>query len=125
MPSAQDIASKLAYISGQLAAGGTNKQMLEWWGEYKKLDKELKVAKATQATAPDTTAEETRETTAKEARETTAKEALETTAKKAPETTAKEAPETTAPETTAEASQTKARKIAFIEPSEHGNPDES
>ncbi len=106
MPSAQDIASKLAYITGQLTAGGTNKQMLEWWREYKKLNEELKEAKATEATAPDTTAEETLETTA-------------------PETTAKEAPETTAPETTAKASLTKARKITFKEPSDHGSPDKS
>lgn len=68
MPSVQDIASKLAYITGQLTAGGTNKQMLEWWRDYKNLNEELKEAKATEATAADTTAKESSETTAPEIR---------------------------------------------------------
>jgi len=55
MPSAQEIASKLAQISAQLIAGGTNAQMKEWYDEYKQLVKELKVAKATQTTAPKAT----------------------------------------------------------------------
>jgi hypothetical protein len=55
MPSAQEIASKLAQISAQLTMGGTNAQMKEWYEEYKKLDVELKTAKATQTTAPKTT----------------------------------------------------------------------
>lgn len=45
MPSAQEIASKLAQISARLTAGGTNAQMKEWYDEYKKLDAELKAAK--------------------------------------------------------------------------------
>ncbi|EFY87821.1 hypothetical protein MAC_06188 [Metarhizium acridum CQMa 102] len=52
MPSAQDIASKLAYITGQLTAGGTNAQMKAWYDEYKKLNVELKEAKAMQKKNP-------------------------------------------------------------------------
>lgn len=48
MPSAQDIASKLAHITGLLNAGGTNAQMKEWYEEYKKLRVELEQAKALQ-----------------------------------------------------------------------------
>ena len=66
MPSAQDIASKMAYISGRLTAGGRNKEMLEWLREYKKLKEELEEAKATEATASDTTAKKILETTAPE-----------------------------------------------------------
>lgn len=55
MPSAQEIASKLAQISAQLNAGGTNAQMKEWYDEYKKLVEELEAAKAMQTTAPKTT----------------------------------------------------------------------
>ncbi|KAK2591038.1 hypothetical protein QQS21_011270 [Conoideocrella luteorostrata] len=47
--SAADIASKLAYITGQLHAGGTNAQMKEWYEEYKKLNVELQATKAAQA----------------------------------------------------------------------------
>lgn len=56
----------MAYLSGRLTAGGTNKEMLEWWREYEKLEEELEEARATKATAPDTTAKETLETTAPE-----------------------------------------------------------
>ncbi|KAH9214911.1 hypothetical protein DL95DRAFT_299830 [Leptodontidium sp. 2 PMI_412] len=66
MPSKQEIASKLAYLSGQLNAGGRNKQMMEWWREYQKLKEEFEEAKAREATARDTAAEESLETTAKE-----------------------------------------------------------
>lgn len=52
MPSAQDIASRLAYITGLLSAGGTNAQMKGWYEEYKKLNVELKEAKALQAKNP-------------------------------------------------------------------------
>jgi hypothetical protein len=55
MPSAQDIASKLAQISAQLNAGGTNAQMKQWYDEYKQLVEELKAAKVMQTTAPKTT----------------------------------------------------------------------
>lgn len=55
MPSAQEIASKLAQISAQLNAGGTNAQMKNWYDEYKQLVEELKAAKAMQTTAPKTT----------------------------------------------------------------------
>lgn len=55
MPSAQEIASKLAQISAQLTAGGTNAQMKEWYNEYKQLVEELKAAKAMQTTALKTT----------------------------------------------------------------------
>lgn len=48
MPSAQDIASKLAHITGLLNAGGTNAQMKEWYEEYKKLRVELEQARALQ-----------------------------------------------------------------------------
>lgn len=48
MTSAEDIASKLAHISGLLNAGGTNAQMKEWYEEYKKLNVELEQAKASQ-----------------------------------------------------------------------------
>jgi hypothetical protein len=54
MPSAEDIASKLAQISGKLIAGGTNAQMKDWYDEYKELVKECKVAKAMN-TAPKAT----------------------------------------------------------------------
>jgi hypothetical protein len=50
MPSAQDIASKMAQISAQLTAGGTNAQMKDWYIEYQELVKELKAAKAMQTT---------------------------------------------------------------------------
>lgn len=49
MTSMQDIASKLAYIKGQLTAGGTNAQMKERYFEYKKLTAELDEAKAAKA----------------------------------------------------------------------------
>lgn len=55
MPSAQEIASKLAQISAQLTMGGTNAQMKEWYTEYKKLNEELKEAKAQQTKAPPST----------------------------------------------------------------------
>jgi hypothetical protein len=55
MPSAQDIASKLAQISAQLTAGGTNAKMKKWYDEYKQLVEELRAAKAIQTTAPKTT----------------------------------------------------------------------
>jgi hypothetical protein len=55
MPSAQEIASKVAQISAQLTVGGTNAQMKKWYNEYKKLLEELKAAKAIQPTAPKTT----------------------------------------------------------------------
>jgi hypothetical protein len=55
MPSAQEIESKLAEITAQLEAGGTNAQMKKWYDEYKLLVKELKAAKAMQTTAPKTT----------------------------------------------------------------------
>lgn len=48
MSSAADIASKLAHITGLLNAGGTNAQMKTWYDEYKKLNAELKAAKAAQ-----------------------------------------------------------------------------
>ncbi|UNI16353.1 hypothetical protein JDV02_002790 [Purpureocillium takamizusanense] len=51
MTSMQDIASKLAYIKGQLTAGGTNAQMKEWYTEYKTLNKELEEAKAAKSKA--------------------------------------------------------------------------
>lgn len=91
---------------------------MEWWREYQKLKEEFKEAKAREATARDTAAEESLETTAKETLETTAPETTEATA---PDTTAKETPETTALETTAESSRTKARKVRFEEPC--GHPD--
>jgi ABC-type uncharacterized transport system ATPase subunit len=78
MPSAQDIASKLAYITGQLTAGGDNQQMKESYMEYKKLKKELEEAKATETTAPETTTKEAPETTAPE----TTAEASHTKARK-------------------------------------------
>jgi hypothetical protein len=55
MPSAQEIASKLAQTSAWLNMGGTNAQMKEWYNEYKQLVEELKAAKAVQTTAPKTT----------------------------------------------------------------------
>jgi hypothetical protein len=55
MPSAQEIASKLAQISAMLTTGGTNAQMKEWYDEYKQLVEELKAAKTMQTTAPKTT----------------------------------------------------------------------
>lgn len=55
MPSAEDIASKLAQASAQLTAGGTNAQMKKWYNEYKQLVEELRTAKAIQTTAPKTT----------------------------------------------------------------------
>ena len=54
MPSAGDIAAKLAEISGLLNSGGTNAQMKEWYFEYKRLSTELEEAKATQTAAPTT-----------------------------------------------------------------------
>ncbi len=55
MPSAQDIASKLAQISAKLTAGGKNAQMKEWYDEYKKLKAELEAElEAPQTTAPKT-----------------------------------------------------------------------
>ncbi|KAI1291673.1 hypothetical protein F5Y03DRAFT_376095 [Xylaria venustula] len=70
MPSAKDIASKLAYVNGMLIAGGTNKQMREWWTEYKKLSEELKETKAAGVSTPDPTAEKTVKTTAPDTVET-------------------------------------------------------
>jgi hypothetical protein len=58
MPSEEEIASKLAQISGQLNAGGPNAQMKKWYNEYKQLHEERKAAKeakAIQTTAPKTT----------------------------------------------------------------------
>jgi hypothetical protein len=55
MPSAEEIASKLAEISALLTAGGTNVQMKKWYYEHQKLSEELKAAKAIQKTARKTT----------------------------------------------------------------------
>jgi len=55
MPSPKDIASKLAQMSAQLTAGGSNAQMKEWYDEYKQLREEAAKAKAMQTTAPKTT----------------------------------------------------------------------
>lgn len=60
MTSAEDIASKLAYVTGQLNARGTNAQMREWYTEYKKLKEELKAAEAMRTTTASTTATSTR-----------------------------------------------------------------
>lgn len=45
MPSAQEIAAKLAHISGQLIPVGKNAQMKEWYMEYEQLVIDLKAAK--------------------------------------------------------------------------------
>lgn len=46
MASVNDLASKKAYIVGQLAAGGGSEGMMKWWREFKQVNKELEDALA-------------------------------------------------------------------------------
>ncbi|AEO63212.1 uncharacterized protein THITE_2108136 [Thermothielavioides terrestris NRRL 8126] len=128
MTSAQDIASKLAYVSGQLNAGGKNKQMLEWFREYKKLREELKQAKAAEAKAAEAKAAEAKaaatesDTAAGETRESASSPSV---AEEVPEGAAGEAPGTTAPKNKPEAPERKSRKVTFKDPPDDGSADES
>jgi accessory colonization factor AcfC len=55
--SPQEIAARLARITGLLNAGGMNQQIMVWAKEHAILDREVKAAKAAQSPIPRTTAE--------------------------------------------------------------------